>query len=201
MRWFGIGITLLCFLAASAAAQSTRPANTTWESTVEQFTRDILDGQLVRVRADLDGRTVIRQFGAQETCDIVLLMDRIRQASLLGQHAYDGLPETLAGDIAADFRSGGNIPDDFRQYMSPQDEQQLSQANQIARQWVGDVLQAQPQDSIGVVACWQGGIRDAELGSTRPQPLFVLVKGREAAPGDWRITHIVFGNPLAGSHP
>lgn len=201
MRWIGIIISLMGFFAVSSAAQTTRPANATWESAVEQFTRDILDGELVRVRADLDGQTIIRQFGAPETCDAVLLMDRVRQASLLGQHAYDGPPATLASDIAADFRSAGNVPDDFRQYMNPQDTQQMQQANQIAGQWINDMLQATPQDPIGVVVCWQGGTPDPELGATRPQPLFVLVKGRQVTPGDYRITQIVFGNPLSAGRP
>ena len=200
MRWIWVVISILGFFAASSAAQSTRPA-VTWESAVEQFTRDILDGELVRVRLDLDEKTIIRQFGAQVTCDTVLLMDRVRQASLLGQHAYDGPPGTLAADIAADFRSAGNVPDDFRQYMNPQDEQLMQQANQIARQWVIDMLQATTQDPIGVVVCWQEGIRDPELGATRPQPLFVLVKGRQTAEGDFRVTQVIFGNPLAAGRP
>ncbi|MCC7349181.1 MAG: hypothetical protein IT446_01305 [Phycisphaerales bacterium] len=201
MRWFWIVMGLLGVFGATSAAQSTRPARMTWESAVEQFTRDVLDGELVGVRANLDEKTIIRQFGAQETCDLVLLMDRIREASLLGQHAYDDLPATMAGDIAADFRSAGNVPDDFRQYMNPQDEQQMQQANQIARQWVGDVLSAAEQEPVGIIVCWQGGTHDAELGATRPQPLFVLVKGRRNVDGEYRIAQIVFGNPLSSGKP
>jgi hypothetical protein len=162
MRWFWLVMSLLGFMSASAAAQSTRPANLSWESTVERFTRNVLDGESAHLRANLDGQAVIRQFGTQETCDLALLVDRIRQASLLGQHAYEGLPGALATDIASDFRTAGNVPDDFRQYMNPQDEQQMQQANQIARQWLGEVLSADPQDPVGIIVCWQGGTHDPD---------------------------------------
>lgn len=110
---------------------------------------------------------------------------------LIGAHAYSHPPMVMAADLAADFKNAEAVPDDTRRRMVPADESEMKRANATAVQWLTDVLKASNGEKVGVIVIWTSALPTVSAG----EMTFVLVKGAEISPGEWRIGHVVYGYP------
>src|SRR5690606_27253579 len=130
-----------------------------------------------------------------------------RESSLLGQTSgatilacriYRGVPQTLAGDLAEDINAA-DVPASLKRRYTPSDSTAQRDANRIAAEWVGDLLQPQEDQPTAVVVLRR---RDSVLPSLTEtnwdsQILFLLISGRVDDAGAFP-QRIIYGNPVAG---
>src|SRR5687768_8083721 len=93
-----------------AAAEGSSPAHApaavalTWSETVEIVGVATEKGDVPTVAATLTRDATVRSFETQEPAGARMLVDAAAGWKLLGAHAYEFPPPTLASDIAADVK-------------------------------------------------------------------------------------------------
>jgi hypothetical protein len=185
-------------LSTSVSAQTTQPAQATpvgWQDTVRQLADRLIGTDAPALNAALTPPPVIRSF----TSDTLQSPDRLlgvtSGAIVIGVHAYSIMPTTLASDLAADFKEAANkIPEAARSQMAILDPSGERRANEIAAQWLTQVLQPARDQAVGVIVLWPEARRLALNGPVR-RATFVLVKA-QFVNGRYVLVQITVGDPL-----
>jgi len=167
-----------------------------WQHVVEQMTQQLAGQDLPALRNLLAGGTpIIRNFSSDSATTVERLLASTTQAKLLGSHAYDKIPATLASDLAGDFHNAGDVvPQQVQKDMTPRDPGAERRANDTAAAWITQVLQPKKDQPVGVIVFWPMERRLPTDTSAR-RAIFVLIKGQST--GDtFVIQQITFGDPL-----
>ena len=182
--------------AGVARAQTTQPAAApslapavalTWSETVEMVGAATEKGDVATVAATLAREATVRSFETQELAGARMLVDAAAGWKLLGAHAYEFPPPTLASDIAADVKASDLVPDEQKRKIIPYDDVEAARANSTAADWVAQSLGAERNHLVGVAVFWN-------LKTHRP--MFVLMKGHRT--GDTHVVkQAVYGDPMA----
>lgn len=177
-------------------AQTTQPAApagpsaapVTWAATVELFARSTEQGELPGVIALLTGDAQLRSFDAPNLPAAARAMvDAAADWKLLGAHAYDFPPASLAADIANDVKGSELVPEAEKRKLIPLDDAEKARANTTAADWVAQALAARRDQQVGVALYWH---------MKANRPMFVLMKGHQS--GDaYAINLAVYGDPMA----
>jgi hypothetical protein len=194
-------VAALAILSATTVtwAQTTKPAAAegpshapavaalTWSETVEMVGAATEKGDVATVAATLARDATVRSFGTQEPAGARMLVDAAAGWKLLGAHAYEFPPPTLASDIAADVKACDLVPDEQKRKIIPYDDVEAARANSTAADWIAQSLGAERNHLIGVAVFWN-------LKTHRP--MFVLMKGHRT--GDTHVVkQAVYGDPMA----
>jgi hypothetical protein len=138
---------------------------------------------------------VIRPFSSEALQTHARLLGATTGATVLGVHAYEKPPTTLASDLAEDFASAGEVvPQHVREGMVPPDDAAARRANETAAEWLVQVLQPEKHEVSGVIVLWPP-TRSRTLAAQPRRAIFVLVKG-EPVDGQYVLRQITFGDPL-----
>lgn len=198
-------LMVLALGAATAPAQTTQPASTApqltgWPLVVNQFAASLAAGNRDDLNILADPQVVIRRIkSSPEADDASRLFARVSRETVLGVHAYFYPPLSMAADISADAKKSAKMPEAEKARMSPPDDASMKQANATAAQWIGDTLAATDSQPVAAILFWcDGNADDQRLGIT-PGLVFVLIKGREADKGAFKITQVAYGNPAPAS--
>jgi hypothetical protein len=130
-----------------------------------------------------------------KTLDPAALDSRFHGGTVVARLGYDGVPRSLATDLAKAM-SESQLPESVQRSFVPRDAASAKRADEIAAAWVTHALSVQPGQRTGVIVVWQPPL-PAEAG--RPaidaQLLFVLVRAeQDAASGAWHITRGLLGD-------
>jgi hypothetical protein len=178
--------------ATSAPSPTDQPS---WAQKIADLADQLSSQDLPAVQAALKSVPAINRFASATSQTPDRLLAVTNTAKLLGTHAYTGVPQTLASDLAADFQSAGDaVPESIRQAMVPGDKAVEKRANETAAAWITQVLQPTKDQLVGVLVFWPTERRLAADTSAR-RAIFVLVKGQPAN-GSFAIQQITFGDPL-----
>ena len=177
-------------------AATTRPAGdaATWAQTVERLAECSRGKDFGAIAALLKRGPIIRTFASETLQPPERLLGGTTGATLLGVHAYEKMPATLASDLAEDFRNSRDVTDELRRDMIPPDEAAERRANDTAAQWLHQILKPEKNQPVAVIVLWRPDRRD-NLTSTQTRPIFILAKG-ERVEGEYVFRHVVFGDPL-----
>src|SRR6476469_2790517 len=120
--------------SALASAQTTRPAGppVTWSATVQQMARATERADVPLVSATLSRDASLRSFETLDQAAARTLVDAAADWKLLGTHAYEFPPATLAADIAADVKGSDLVPDADKHKIVPIDDAEAARANTTA---------------------------------------------------------------------
>jgi hypothetical protein len=155
----------------------------------------VLSGQDPTVKSALGRDVQIRSFGSDFASSVERLLATTTRGKLIGTHAYESVPATLAGDLANDFQAAGEIvPQQVRKDMQPPDEKAAKRANETAAAWITQVLAPRKDQPVGVLVFWPTDKRSPNDTSSR-RAIFVLIKGQGAKDG-YVVQQITFGDPL-----
>ena|SRR5688572_21647952 len=165
------------------------PNLSSWEGVAGQFVTNLAAGNVEAAWTLIAPRARIDEFDPDAPATFARLTDLAKRATLLGVHAYETSPTTLAEDIAADVREADAVPEELRRRMTPRDEDEAARANATAAQWLAQNLAAEKGQPLATLVLWD---------ATESQVVFILAKGQKTpgAPAAFQITHVVFGNPL-----
>jgi hypothetical protein len=121
--------------------------------------------------------------------------------TLISARAYAWPSETIATDLGADISACELMPQAMRRQYAPRDDADARRSNQIAKQWIGSVLQPTSDSFIAVLVLWEPPPIVSQtfmIGSaptTEPNPpVIVLLRGEKDESGNVRITRIAYGN-------
>jgi hypothetical protein len=194
-----IALSLTFILPARAEAPTTRPiAAATWPEAAARLARALVGKDITEVATLLSGAERLSRFGSDAFDTPDRVMGSTTGMIALGVHAYSTRPQTLASDLATDFRDNPNVPESVRRDMVPPDDEALKRADVTAGEWIAHVLKLDKEQPVGVVVLWPDlQRRGPDASSAAPRPTFVVVKG-EAMPDGFRITNLVYGDPLQG---
>jgi hypothetical protein len=193
---------ILLSLAHLASAQTTRPASMdlstarNWEQTLQEFAVAAHETNISLMRQLLADDAAVRSFGGDTDQNLLKLIGHISDAQIIGLHAYNTLPATIASDLSQDFTDCPLIPRDAKSFLIPRDDVHLRRANQTAMQWVSNILEVDERSHIGIIAFWQSQERIVGSRSHSARLFIILIKGQQTAPGVFRIRQINYGNPL-----
>jgi hypothetical protein len=203
MRLVVLAIAILMSNVAPAMAQTTRPstvpsASTTppaaWDATVDKLSRALAESDVATLVDALPERVTIRAFDGTSG-DGARLLARVSRGSLVFGKTYKGIPDKLATAIA-DQVSNSETPEEARQSWLISGEEQAKRADTIASEWVEVTLEVKHDDLTAVLLFWRP--RPPSPGEAPSfEPVFVLLKGREADGGAVEITCVAYGNPVA----
>ncbi|MGH7213792.1 MAG: hypothetical protein ACREIT_03395 [Tepidisphaeraceae bacterium] len=205
--WVGAGIALVCCASALAQTPTSQPsepavegevgavatvpqARAPWPDAVQRFAQHLMAGDPTAVRAMLSDRPSLQTFQRENQGDLSRLIERLIGAQLLGAHGYLHPPMVMAADIAADFKNGSDVPEAVKNRMVPDGDTEIKRANATAVQWLTQVLIAAEGEFIGAIIVW------APTAGANGEPMFVLVKGIEIAPGEFRMSRVIYGRPV-----
>jgi hypothetical protein len=142
------------------------------------------DVPLVSVTLSRDAS--LRSFETNDQAGPRTLVDAAADWKLLGTHAYEFPPASLAADIAADVKASDLVPDADKRKIIPIDDAEAAHANTTAADWVAQTLAAERNQLVGVAVFWH--IRTN-------RPMFVLMKGQPV--GDTFVVRTaVYGDPM-----
>ena len=189
---------LLCPLARAQTVPATRPATTravdsAWSEELARLAAALIENEPAKLALQLRDCALIRTFASAAPLTPERLLGVTSGTTVVGTHAYARIPTSLASDLAADVKSA-DVPDSVRQNLTPTDAAAEKHANEVASQWVEQVLQPAAGHGIGVIVLWPKNRLD-NPGAAPKRPLFVLVKA-DLADGRAVIRQIVFGDPL-----
>jgi hypothetical protein len=179
-------VALTC--SALASAQTTRPAGppATWSATVQQLARATEKADVPLVTATLSRDASLRSFETTDQAAARSLVDAAADWKLLGTHAYEFPPASLAVDIAADVKGSDLVPEAEKRKIIPLDDAEAARANTTAADWVAQTLAADRNQLVGVAVFWH--IRTN-------RPMFVLMKGQPAGE-TFTVRTAVYGDPM-----
>ena len=201
----------------TTATASTRPATPTSDSTTPDSTPSdavaeesdwsqrlnrlallLAGSDLTALQRTLEPSPTIRAFASDSLQTPERLLGTTTGSKILGVHAYEKVPATLASDLAGDFSSAGDVvPQNVRDGMQPRDDVAAKKANETASQWLAQVLRPQKDEVTGVIILWPQP-RGRSLSSAPARAIFVLVKAHKSPADDGAYTfrQITFGDPL-----
>jgi hypothetical protein len=209
-------ISIIAFIVAlfvlPAWGQSTQPTEKTakpaaaeqaWPRQLESLAKALAKGDPAEVAPMFATRAAIHGFESRQLLEVSDLLQSLANSTLVGQHAYLHPPLAMAADIAADFKNAASIGEKEKAKFLVEDEHDMKLANSTAVQWVAEQLGARAAP-IGVIVLWTP--RLAPAGSTGEDAtvydaLFVLCRGEEITPNEFKITAAVFGNPIPQQDP
>lgn len=181
--------------AANANGNGNPHAHSDWSQTVNRLAALLASTDLIGLQGMLQPSPVIRPFGSDALQTHERLLGATTGSTVLGVHAYDQPPTTLASDLANDFSAAGDaVPVNVREGMVPRDPDAARRANDTARQWLAHVLQPREGEVLGVIVLWPP-TRGRSIASAPKRATFVLVKG-EKVDGAYVLRQITFGDPL-----
>jgi hypothetical protein len=138
---------------------------------------------------------VIRPFASDALQTHERLLGATTGSTVIGVHAYDKTPTTLASDLSNDFTAAADVvPQSVREGMVPPDEAAAKRANETAADWLVQVLQPEKHEVMGVIIL-RPQIRGRAIAGDPKRAIFVLVKG-EKVDGVYVFRQITFGDPL-----
>jgi hypothetical protein len=177
------------------------PGGAAWTKTVETFANALVKGDLATVGASLAPRASVRQFDGVADEEVWRIFERVTSASLVGQHAYAHPPLVLAADLAADFKKSKVVPDGAKARFIIDDDSEMKRANATAVRWLEQALDARHGALVGVIVLWIQRAGETAESAVR-EPVFVLLKGEETAPGTVKVRTVLYGLPVsADGHP
>ncbi|HEV2293293.1 MAG TPA: hypothetical protein VGR35_05520 [Tepidisphaeraceae bacterium] len=186
-----VAALVVLLLTGSASAQTTRPAADAapapWGSTVEQVAKATELGNVPQVVSLLARDAHVRAFESPDPAAARTLIDAAADWKLLGTHAYQFPPVSLARDIAADVKRSDLVPEADKRKIVPYDDAEEARANTTAADWVAQTLAAERDQLIGVAVFWN---------TRNNRPMFVLMKG-QASGEDYAVKLAVYGDPMA----
>lgn len=176
-------------VAATAAEQA-------WPRTVEALARALTDGDRAALESLLTARAKVRHFGTSTAEEPGKVAERLAKSILVGHHGYVHPPMVMAADVATDFKVATAVPDKAKVKFVIDDQDEIKRANATAVQWVVEQLAATPGTQVGIIVLWSA--RPGGAAGTDPvfEPVFVLCRGEETGTGAYRLTNVVYGNPL-----
>lgn len=130
--------------------------------------------------------------------DAHLMGSRLAGARLLACATYSGPASTPATDLSAQLKEITDVPHEALKPLII-DPSRAARADSIAREWLADLLQAGPQDGIGVGVFWFADSRTHSLlDGAEPESrlVMVLIKLSRREDGTDQVSRIVWG-PLA----
>ena len=175
--------------ATPPAAKLSSAQLSSWAGVAEHFVKNLAAGEVESAWTLVAARARIDEFDPDAPATFARLADLAKRSTLLGVHAYETSPTTLAEDIAADVRRAETVPEELRRRMTPKDEDEAARANATAAQWLAQNLAAEKGQPLATIVLWD---------ATESQVVFILAKGQKIAGSHagFQITHVVFGNPL-----
>jgi len=192
-------ILAVMFSASSLCAQTTQPSSPlAWPAVVCSAAEALVADDVATFRSLMNEKASIRTF--QKDGDVDVTCKAIQGARILGAHAYINPPLVMAADLAADFKNATDLPEEIRKRMLPVDDDDMKRANATAAQWVASALAAHPGEFVAVIVVWKDeSVQPVSLTDQAPSQgavQFVLLKGEEIAPGDFRISLALMGKPF-----
>ena len=181
---------------ANPSAPAAEPVNerADWTRTMNRLATLLAGKELRPLQKLLQPSPVIRPFGSDALQTHDRLLGATTGSTVIGVHAYDKPPTTLATDLANDFHDAGDVvPQGIREGMLPTDEAAARRGNETAAQWLVQVLQPEKHEVTGVIILWPQ--TRGRLASAPNRATFVLVKG-EQVDGLYVLRQITFGDPL-----
>ena len=143
----------------------------------------------------LEPAPVIKPFSSDVLQSPERMLGATTGSKILGVHAYEKPPTTLATELAEDFNSAGDaVPENVRQGMLPTDDASAKRANETAGQWFTQVLQPQKDSVTGIIVLWPEN-KSRSLAAAPKRAIFVLVKAQRVD-GQYVLRQITFGDPL-----
>jgi hypothetical protein len=178
------------------------PASQAWPKAVETLAKALAKGDSEQAAEVLSSRTTIHRFDNLQTVEKVVLLQRLGKSTLVGQHAYMQAPLVMAADIAADFKNAASIDEKSKAGFLIDDDAEMRRANETAAKWVAEQLGTQAGVPIGVIVLWTPRPSVTGTGETAfYDAMFVLCKGEEVSPNEFKITTLIFGSPVAQTNP
>jgi hypothetical protein len=189
MKMWAWILMLLAAVVLPAAAQTTQPAPGTWDQAVQAAAKAFSSQD--ECTAFLCDDCIVRSFDTTAAKQIEDVEAHASGATLLMARSYQFPDGTIASDIGAAVVDS-QVPDDLKKLMSPGDTDSAAKANQTATRWVQNALGANAGDPVAVLVYF---ISDASQSKAADgQMLFVMLKGRQNAKGDYQVSQVVYGN-------
>jgi hypothetical protein len=179
-----------------------QPPQRPWPKLVETFARSLVAGNVEAVDAALVARPLIHRFDTAMPNDAQQLANRLAGSTVVGQHAYVHPPLVMAADIAADFKNAVGIPDKAKARFLVDDEHDIKKANTTAAKWVAEELEVSSGTPVGVIVLWTprpaapGAAATAADVPPAYDVTFVLCRGDEVAPGEFKVNTVIYGAPV-----
>jgi hypothetical protein len=167
-----------------------------WSGTMNQLATLLAGKDLPALQQLLRPSPIIRPFSSDALQTHERLLGATTGSTVLGVHAYDKPPTTLATDLSNDFANAPAdvVPQNVRERMVPRDEAAARRANETAAEWLVQVLQPDKHEATGVIVLWPP-TRGRSIAAAPRRATFVLVKG-ENVDGLYVLRQITFGDPL-----
>ena len=180
---------------AASTAAANRDDRSDWSTTMNRLGELLIGKDLPALQKLLHPSPIIRPFGSDALQTHERLLGATTGSTVLGVHAYDRAPTTLASDLANDFSAAGDlVPQHVREGMVPPDDAAARRANDTAGQWLMQVLQPEKDEVTGIIVLWPS-TRGRPVGAEPRRAVFVLVKGKKVD-GVYVLRQITFGDPL-----
>jgi hypothetical protein len=205
MKRIVLALAAACMLATAAPAQTTQPTadavpQQPWPRAVAAFARSLAGGDLDATQGAMAQRSIVRRFDGTGTEELWRLAERAVNATVIGQHAYIHPPMGVAADLAADFKNAAGVPEKLKAKFIVDDDKDAKRANATAVQWVAEQLTVRPGTPVGVIVLWAPRATPTAAKAAEKPPahdlVFILLRGDEVAPREFRMDSIVYGNPL-----
>jgi hypothetical protein len=211
-RWIAHTLLLLLLCTAAGArawAQASQPARAdaapaqitdAWARTVQALADTLVRSEQggAPLNAALPAGTVIRRFDTEVPQDRLSLRAATAGGVVVSALGYTGAPDTVATDLARDIRQASFLPEELRaEFAIEGDAAAIKQANETAAQWVTSALQPGVQQPVALIALWQDRAAEASAAAqqaARGSMVFVLLKGRQLAAGDYVVSLVIYGD-------
>jgi hypothetical protein len=183
-------------LVCVSQGQTTQPVRLAWPDVVTSIADAVVDERGEENLAHLlPGDVLVRRFDRADCDDLPTLHTALQGTLVVATHGYLGVPNSLASDLAVDFRNSPIVPEEIRSELIPEDEAQAKRANITAAQWVHNTIQPASMQPIGVIALLRRDPIDPANSSLDSYTLkFILLKAEPMPGGQFRITHVVYGD-------
>lgn len=186
--------------ATPAAAPAPSPEQQAWPGRVEAFAAALVRGDVAAAEGALSVRSLVRRFDGSAGVEVTRLIERVAKSTLIGQHGYVHPPLVMAADIAADFKNAAAVPEKAKAKFVMDDDGEMKRANATAVQWVVEQVGARTGTPVGVIIFWTPrppvpGVTASD-GAVVYDTVFVLCRGDEVAPHEYKIDTVVFGLPV-----
>ena len=203
-----LSLPLWAGVVAGARAQSTQPVAADPEPArpTDPWARAVLTLADALVRSDpgeaplsgaLPAGTVIRRFDTEVPQDRLSLRAATAGTLVVSALSYTGAPDTVATDLARDIRGATFLPETLRNEFAIDGDAATKRANETAGQWVAGALQPGVQQPVAVITLWREGAAEPSASgqpASRGSMIFVLLKGRQLASGDYSVSFVLYGD-------
>src|SRR5688572_9056926 len=177
--------------ASDVRASDAVAENSDWSQRLNRLALLLAGTDLTALQRALEPAPAIRAFASDALQAPERLLGTTTGSKILGVHAYEKVPATLASDLAGDFSSAGDaVPQSVRDGMQPRDAAAEKKANETAAHWLTQVLHPEKDEVTGVIVLWPQP-RGRSIAAAAPtRATFVLVKAARSADGTYMFRHI-----------